>query len=371
MKIKITGLLLLLFVSTVFAVHKDDKKKGEEGAIVVVPAEGVVYSLPRTGIRIQVEASRKSFFHGPYFRFAETLLGIKGAPSSDYTKWSITDIKLTTFAEPDPAQVHKAMDISGSLISLTPDGLISGINVEGEPVDESLTVSSFITQNNAPEFPFPDLSMKSFYERGDSTQSNLLLPKSFEQKAVDAAHAITKLRKRRFKTLANAYEEQHPDGMAYKIMVDELAKLEEEYVGLFIGKSYKTTQVFSFDFIPGEKSVSGEVVFRFSETNGVLPKADLSGRPVVIDMKKVETLSSAQQNIKSSDNPSAGESGVFYRIPGKADIKIMQGLSLIATSRATIAQFGEVAPVPENLLNTAYEIKYHPGTGSIKSIMEK
>ncbi len=370
MKIKLTGLLLIIFVSTVFAVHKDDKRKTDETQ-VIVPTEGIVYSLPRTGVRIIVEATQETFFHGPYYKYAETLLGVKDASSSDYSKWVISDIKLSTFSEPDPSQVYKAMGNAAALLSLTESGVISGINVEADGLKEELAVSTFMIDNQVPEIPFPDLSMSAFYEKGDSTNSNVLMPKSFEEKAVDAAHAITKLRKRRFKSLANAYEEQLPDGRAYEVMVDELGQLEKDYVGLFLGKSYKTKKVYSFDFIPGDKSVSGEVVFRFSEAAGVLPKTDLSGKPIVIDLKKVDALFSSQNQLKASANPSAGQSGVYYRMPGKAEIRLIKGLSLMATSRATIVQFGNVAPLPESLLNGSYQVKFHPKTGAIKNILEK
>ena len=369
MKIKLTGLLILLLVTTVFAVQKDDKKK-DEVTTVSAPTEGVVYSLPRTGIRVYVEATQERFYQGPYSNYAELLLGIKNTPSSDYTRWKISEVKLSTFSEADPAQVYKAMGSVAALVSLTQDGVISGVNNGVHEGDEILVGSSFLEKNQALSIPFPDLSMSAFYERGDSTQSNLLLPKSLEAKAVDAAHEITKLRKRRFKTLANAYDEQLPDGKAYEVMVKELDQLENEYVALFIGKSVTTKQVYSFDYIPGDKSVSGDVVFRFSESNGVLPKTDLSGKPVVIDLKKVEALSSAQNKLQGSANPAAGESGIYYRMPGKAEIRLLHGLSLIATSRATVAQFGTVASVPENLLNTAYQLQFHPTTGAIKSIKE-
>lgn len=368
MKIKLTGLLLLFFVSTVFA-QRDDRRRAEE-TTVVVPTEGVVYSLPRTGIRIQVEATQETFFHGPYYRYAETLLGVKNAPSSDYSNWVISDIQLTTFSEPDASQVYKAMGDAAALLSLTESGVISGINIEENNLQDELVVSTFIIENQTPDIPFPDLSMSAFYQKGDSLD-HILLPKTFEEKAVDAAHAITKLRKRRFKSLANAYEEQLPDGRAYELMVDELGQLEKDYVALFLGKSYQTKKIYSFDFIPGDQSVSGEVIFRFSKTEGVLPKTDLSGKPVVIDLKKEDSLFSVQNQLSDSANPSAGESGIYYRMPGKADIRVMNGLSLIATSRATIAQFGNVASIPESLLDGTHQLKFHPATGAIKSILKK
>ena len=361
-------LALLLLTTSAFAFQKDDKKNDETNQ---VPAEGVIYSLPRTGIRIHVKATQEKFFHGPYFQYAEPLLGIKNAPSMDSEHWTINDIEIETFSEADPAQVHKALGDVAAMVSLTPSGILAGINHAADHVSEKYSVSTFLGDTRTPDIPFRDLSMNPFYEVGDSTKNGAIVTKSLEEKAQEAAHAITKLRKRRFKTLANAYDTQLPDGKAYEIMVQQLGKLETNYVDLFVGKSYKKSFDYSFDFIPGQNAVSGEVVFRFSENKGVLPKSDLSGKPVVIDMEKLDDLAAAQSKLKTSANPAAGASGVYYRIPGKAEIKILNGLKLMAITRATVAQFGTVAPLPENYLNGRYSIAFYPETGVIKSVMEK
>ncbi|MGV8096765.1 MAG: DUF4831 family protein [Mangrovibacterium sp.] len=354
--------VLMIFSSSIFA-QRTDKKES-----VVAFTNGIVYSLPRTGVRIYVTATQEKFFYGPYYQYAGPLLGIKNAPSSDRESWTINDIRIETFSEPDPGQVHKATGHTASMVSLTPSGTLAGINAVVETQEETFPVSTFLGDTKAPEIPFPDLSLNSFFEKRDSTHKKALVIKSMEEKALEAAHTVTKLRKRRFKTLANGYEEQLPDGRAYEVMVEELDKLEKEYVALFIGKSYKKSFEYCFDYIPGNNSVSGEVVFRFSESKGILPETDLSGKPIVIDMKKLDSLASAQAK-EATGNPSG--TGVFHRIPGKAEIRILNGINLMATTRADIAQFGITTFVPDELLDGNYRITFHPKTGGIKSILQK
>jgi len=357
-------LIMFLFLVSTTLVSAQRKKDDET---VVVSTEGVIYSLPRTGIRINVQAKQEKFFHGPYFQYAEAMLGLKNAPSADFESWTITDIQIETFCEADPDQVYKSSGVGASMLNLTESGILAGINSESGPGDDALTVSTFLGDTKTPDYPFADLSLNPFFEVGDSTaRRRALVTKSLEEKAQEAAHTITKLRKRRFKSLANAYEEQLPDGRAYELMVEELDKLEAEYVGLFVGKTYTKTFDYSFDFIPGGNSVSGEVAFRFSETKGVLPKTDLSGKPVVVDVKKLDNLASAQEKL----NVKGGPGGVYYRIPGQAEIRMMNGMNLIAVTRATIAQFGTVAPLPESLLDGTYRVTFHPKTGAIKSVLD-
>lgn len=350
---------LIVLNSSVFAQRKE----------ATVPfSSGVVYSLPRTGVRIYVTATQEKFFFGPYYQYAEPMLGIKNAPSSDRESWSINDIRIETFSEPDPGQVHKASGHAAALVSLTPSGTLAGINASVETQEETFPVSTFLGDTNVPEIPFPDLSLNSFFEKPDSVRKNTLILKSLEEKAQEAASTITKLRKRRFKTLANGYEEQLPDGRAYEVMAEELGKLEKEYVALFIGKSYRKTFEYCFDYIPGNNSVSGDVIFRFSEEKGVLPVSDMSGKPIVIDMKKLDDLASAQEKT-ATGSPSG--TGVLYRIPGKAEIRILNGINMMATIRADIAQFGTTTFLPDELLDGNYRIVFHQKTGGIKSIQQK
>lgn len=361
---KLKWLLLALVIGASFPVTAQRTDKNTAPAMT----DGIVYSLPRTGIRIHVTAIREKLYAGPYAQYAEAMLGLKAAPTSDMERWTITGVQLETFSEADPQQVFKAKGMSGAMVNLTPSGILAGVNSTVEINSEPIAYSSFTDEQLAPLYPFTDLSLNAFFEKPDSTARNIVIAKTQEEKAMEAANTVTKLRKRRFKTLANAYDEQLPDGKAYQIMVDELEKLEEDYVALFIGKTVKNTFNYSFDFVPGDNSVSGEVVFRFSETKGVLPKTDLSGKPVQVDLKRLDELTSAQQNQKGS---SSAQSGLFYRIPGKGELRVMNGLSLMAMARLDIAQFGTVLALPDELLDGNHQIQVHPETGAIKSITSK
>jgi hypothetical protein len=113
------------------------------------------------------------------------------------------------------------------------------------------------------------------------------------------------------------------------------------------------------------------VFFRFSEDRGVLPKTDLSGRPIVIEVNKAESLAAKQNGLVSSENPEAGKSGLYYRMPGLAEIRILDGGTQLAGARVSIAQLGATAPIPEGLLDGSYQIELYPTTGAIKNVIEK
>jgi hypothetical protein len=280
MKISICTLVFALFVVSLATAQKDDKRK-----VVAAPIEGVVYTLPQTGIRIHVKATRERYVHGPFQMYAQKMLGIENAPSADADRWNMDEMKIEVFSEPDPEQVHKAMGSAAQLVCLNEAGILSGINVDVNSKESTIQTQSFLTKNLEKQVKFDDLSIWSFYSQADSTKNFKMVSKNMDQKAAEAAETIFNIRNSRFALLTNADDEPLPDGKSFEVMTEELGKMEKNYLALFIGKSSKQSYEFSFDFVPGQKTVKGEVFFRFSEERGVLPKSDLSGRPISIDVR--------------------------------------------------------------------------------------
>lgn len=368
MKFTTLTLVLILFSVSMVTAQKDDKRK--VSAVSTTPIEGIVYSLPQTGIRVHIKATRERFVNGPFCNYASKMLGIDNAPTTSSDRWNLDEMRLETFSEPDPDQVHKAMGPAAQLVSLTESGILAGINTEVKTQGSGIETQSFLTKDLQNRVNFTDLSIWSFYSSADSTKSFKMVSKNIEQKAAEAAETIFNLRNSRFALLTNADDEPLPDGKAFEVMRDELAKMEENYLALFIGRSFKQTYDFSFDYVPGEKTAKGEVFFRFSEDRGVLPKADLSGRPIVIEITKDDNFASKQSALSASANPEAGKSGLYYRVPGMSEIRILDGSKQLAGARAPIAQFGTTAPVPEDLLDGNYKLEIFPNTGAIKSVTE-
>lgn len=370
MKYSILTLLFLFLTVSLVSAQKEERKKATSGAITG-PVEGVVYSLPQTVIRVHVKATRERFVHGPFSMYAQKMLGIDNVPQADADRWNMDEMRMEVFSEPDPDQVHKALGKAAQMVSLTESGILAGINTDINVDKSILQTSSFLMKNLDQQSKFTDLSIWSYYSPADSTKKFKMVSKNQEQKAAEAAETIFNLRNSRFALLTNADDEPLPDGKSFEIMTEELGRMEDNYLALFIGKSDKQTYDFSFDFVPGPKSVKGEVFFRFSDDRGVLPKTDLSGRPIVIDVVKAESLATKQSGLSTSDNPFAGKSGLYYRMPGMAEIRILDGSNQLATSRTAIAQFGTTAPIPEDILDGNFKLEFFTNTGAVKSITQK
>lgn len=337
------------------------QRKKTETPVLPLITEGISYSLPRTGIRVIVEARQKTFVPGPYAMYSEQLLGIRDAKTQPSTFWEIEKVSIETFAEPDPANTYKATGGAAAFLQLTPAGVLAGINSSIE-VKACLPnhSSSFALTNQAPGLVFHNL-----FDNPTLTGRS-----SADQRAIHAASRILKARNTRFEIAAGLLDEFHPDGDAYEESIEELQRIEEELLALFTGKSNTKKYTFAFDYVP-QSPVAGEVIFRFDENRGFLPKSDLSGKPVMIDVERDENMASRLQTVQGNQTVSPDFSGIYYRQPGMAEIRIMRELTLIASGKAVIAQFGGIAALPRELTDGSYAVEFHTETGAIKNIQKK
>lgn len=364
--------IFILALQMAFPVFGQRRSRSDEGNLPVA-LEGITYALPRTGLHITVKAVKESFEPGPYVAYADQLLGITNAQNRPSVRWFIEDIELETFAEPDPEQVYKALGNAAFLVDLTADGRLAGIN-SGQTMQglEKLQTNSFVEKTGKDDgFSFAGVSDIPMFAPGDSTNNFRPVRISAERKAAAAAERILQCRLTRFHIASGLLDEFHPDGEAYSVSLKELERMEKDYLSLFSGRTTRMTEKFSFDFVPVSASDRGEVVFRFSEDKGVIPASDLSGKPVVVRIEPEKTLVSKYTALAGSENPAAGESGVYYRMPATVNISVNFELNTIATARTVMAQFGQVAPVPEELLFGGHAIEIHPETGAVKSILKK
>ncbi len=366
------NLILLLVIFMAFPAFGQRKKQADtETAAAFI--EGITYALPRAGINIQVEVTKETFEPGPYAKYASQLLGIADARNQPSVKWAISDVGLKTFTEPDPEQVYKAMGEAAFLINLTPEGCLAGINSDNVSSDKfSPNTFTYIDENIKEDaFDFSRFNHNPVYIQGDSTNNYRPVRVNDEEKAVEAAKRILESRNTRFHIVAGLMDEFHPDGEAYEESIKELEKIENNYLSLFTGRTtYKKHKV-GFNFVPTSASGKGEVVFRFSEENGVLPASNVSGKPVMLRVEPENGLVSKYADLASSENPEAGSSGIYYRMPAMADINLIYELNTIATTRILLPQFGKAAPVPEELLTGEYSVEIHPETGAVKSVSRK
>jgi hypothetical protein len=369
MKYRILITILLFFaVQTGWSADQKEKKGDDKSQINLPnPAEGIVYALPRTIVSVKVKLIQESYRPGPYALFAEKYLGYTGAKTTSSENWRIVAIDVATIGEADPDAVFKTFGPAATLISLFPDGTIAGINSHSIADPGTFYGNDNITSSEIPEIVFPDMSADDQYdmEVNSETGEEKMKMKTTEDKAREAADYLFRLRKKMAYNIISPSDIVPEDGKAYEVFVNRSEKTEKEYVSLFLGKTFRSEHEYTISFTPSSESVKSEVIFRFSEEKGLLPKTDISGKPVTIDLTKDQKQFSSVESIYQPAAQNASRSGLFYRIPVNASLIIANGYDQLYTGRITVAQFGLISPIPELLVNETNTITFDRITGAI------
>ena len=321
----------------------------------VDPEGYVTYSLPSTAIVMDVEAEQESFFAGPYARYAEKYLGIKVRQKDEVT-YRLTGISMVPYVEADLSRRYTVALKKGapdlSFLKLSAAGLVAFADggLSGDvswrfPVEKSgdfaaKGVSSNLTSEATTLYR--NERKESAYSRV-AVQQNMVVEKTLEQKAAEAAGMIVDIRRQRLQIVTGDTDATY-SGEAMDAAVRELTRLEQEYMSLFIGYSDFQTQKMSFEVIPSaERESQMYVAFRFSDTAGLLPADNLSGKPVVMEIVPQPV---SQAAVASQGN--AKVQTVKYMIPATCTVKVKYGADLLIQSRMPVYQLGVLSSMPVN-----------------------
>lgn len=329
----------------------------------------LVYSLPKTTLRISVHATETVTRRGPYYQYAERFLGISGVPDSDDIIWSIDSIGIGSYQEADPGQYYVLTTNDryvANFFRLTGEGFILPVNREPIPELEGFMVPR---EKEVRRPLFTDLSIQPWVVEETRTVMRMVrqdtafvnvpvmqrqsVTRSLQDKAAEVADLIFELRNNRFKLLSGDLD-LFPDGKALEAIINEFARLEKEYLALFTGKVIESRHRFIFEYSPDKAALKDNlerhILFRLSDAGEILPPDDLSGRPVTLELYN-EMKTAQLDRISQSQAPEKEGSGtLFYRIPDVASLRLTDGNNVIAGSRISVSQYGKVVTIPADFL---------------------
>lgn len=320
-----------------------------------VPAGAIVYSLPFTTVHIEVVAEYEDFVAGPYAGYAKKYLGVD-VRTNDEISYRISSVDLIPFIEADPS-VNIALflgnnkNASANFLEMINQGLIMwSDSYEGKREmmrypslkSDDIFASSMSSQNLMSEKTtlFRTARNNSGSERV-AVQQSQIVEKSAERRAEEVADLIFHLREKRLNIITGDTDATF-SGDALRAAVDEITRLEEEYLSLFMGKSTYGKQIMSFDVTPKqgvEKQIY--IAFRLSERAGLLPANDLSGRPVVLELIPESDFSPVNMDVSQKS-----EEFVLYRKPAILNARLLDGQSLLIQSRIPVYQLGSLLSFP-------------------------
>jgi hypothetical protein len=246
----------------------------------------------RTTLYINVTVEHREVIAGPYARYAQKFLGVT-APLADKVSHEVVSIKV--------------------------------LDVNNMPYYNDMMCNDSPTHMN-PSSGFPRLTV-------DRTSPIAL---SLEESARAAAMTIFAIRKSRLDLITGEAGE-NVFGGGLESALAELSRLEEEHLSLFLGRQTARTDVKQYRITP-VKSRLNYTVCRFSRIDGLLSEDDLSGVPMVLELKPIEG-SVSTEGLDIQEKPSAKTTPHLITADVRCRV-ILDGMEL-ASEVLPVRQLGE------------------------------
>lgn len=321
---------------------------------------GLVYTLPRTHLRIEVEAEQTIKKAGPYYNYAKKYLGTDNVITEDTKTWTLKSVRISSYGIPEKGNEYLMQFKAGSApyLIVSEDGLPLAINTEKVSVPEykpkeGTPLTSSLLDDNA---------------YTSALSGELLASGSLAKRAENAANTIYKIRESRTNYAIGEADQMPPDGESLKLILDELNKQEEALKALFLGTTQTSTAVKTIDYTP-IAGTEKEVLLRISDFNGITDKDDLSGEPLYITLQVI-TKGEIPLDEKGLEKK-LPKGAVMYKIPGKAQVTLRYEGKEHCNELFDIAQFGVdygLNPALFTDKKTPYFVKFHPSTGGIMEL---
>ena len=315
---------------------------GPAQAQTQIPTGSVIYALPQTVVNVQVTFEKAEFTPGPYARYAQKYLG--SAPkTTPGTTYSVKAVKVVPTVEADPSArftvILPEKGTAGSnFLNMCKQGLIAVPDgYTGVPV-----ATTFSTADPEELFrgkdPHGNLatvtttlykSVKNDAGEYDKVpvQQSQTVEKSMEKKAEETANLILNLRQKRIDIITGDTDATF-SGEALQSALDEMTRLENEYLGLFYGVTSRSEEVRMYSVIP-KTGVKSYTVGKAGSTSVMMELSSEALSAPVLDSNK-------------------GKSGpvIYYRVPAAANCRISEGDKIITECRILVYQLGEKVSFP-------------------------
>ena len=297
---------------------------------------GVVYSLPKTQIELEIKANKVSYLR---------LTNVSAEPD-EY--WELNSVKVKSVGVPNSETTYfvKLKDKTvAPLMELTEDGIVKSINVpysKSNEIKKAAPVTPATVKANPRDFLTEEIPMAS----------------PTAKMAELVAKEIYNIRESKNALLRGQADNTPSDGAQLKIMLDNLNAQEDAMTKMFSGTRDKEEKTFTIRLTP-DKELNNEVAFRFSKKLGVVANNDLAGTPFYITLKDLKTVKMPQDDGKKKKEPE----GIAYNTVKDGKKKLYEG-------EVPVTQFGIIeylAPVLFNK-NSTIKVYFDPNTGGLLKV---
>lgn len=355
MKLKITTIAGILLISAQLMAQGSSEPYSPG-----LSRDAVSYWLPRTKLTVTVTATMESFTPGEFSRYAERYLRMTDVKEEAVEHWQITGVTISGTGTPDKSKLYTLVfpeKGNRPVFHLTDNGILATVNMPYE------------SKANATAPAKAGIEAKKSINPQDYMTEEILMAGSTAKMAELTAKEIYNIRESRNSITRGQADYIPSNGESLVYVLDALATQESALLSLFSGTTQTEELTFSFDLDPTE-SVTKQILFRFSTKRGVLPVDNLAGEPVWIDITDRNMLPKQTAAASASKKKSKTPPMLYYRLPGRADIKVYNNREVLAETELQIAQFGNVEVLSTSIMSkkTDTQIVFDIATGNVESI---
>lgn len=324
-------------------------------------AEGLVYYLPSTALRVTLTARRTIHIPGEFCDYAETYLRLKNAPQQPFDTWIITGARIDAYGATDPSQAYTIAIKKGTPlpdVSLAADGRLLAIGTPAPAVP------------SLPQAGVKRIESGATLNPEDYKTEAILAAGSRSKMAELTANEIFDIRENRSLLTKGQADFMPKDGEQLQLMLQQLDTTEEALLQLFKGTTREEEHTITFDYVPSGE-VKQHVLLRFSPAYGAVAPDDLSGDPVYLTITDLHTLPAASAPAPAKGKKPVEELDLRYRVPSRATVALTtyDGTPLCQVEMP-LAQLGRVEHLGGELFSKKYttRVQFAPETGGILKI---
>ncbi len=327
-------------------------------------AEGAVYFLPKTELRVLVQVEKTTETPGDFHVYAKRFLRVDDAINEKSVSHKVNSIKMYTVGTADKSKAYSVkinFNSTATNMEFTKDGVLLAINDKGQKISEPAR--------------FKPAPKPRTVDPRKYLNQEILAAGSTSKMAELTAQEIYAIRESINELTRGEADYMPKDGAQLKIMLDRLDQQDKSLTGMFCGTVEKDTVEYMLSISP-DKDIPRQVLFRLSQQLGMVDADDLSGVPYYISIEDMHSLPSAVADSTDSkkgsifNKPKKYESGIFVNVPGKAKITISQGNQKLLTQEISTAQFGHTELLGAELFKKKIitKLTLNPITGAVDKL---
>lgn len=319
---------------------------------------GLVYTLPNTGLVIDVTAVRTVRVPGPYYQYAKRFIGTDKVVSEASESWTPLEVKV--YPQGVPVEEDRY------LIQLKPGALTSLCVADN---DMLLAINREASYEGVPEKPadirseVPDIKEYLQYVNED-----FLASQSSASQAKMLAENLMEIRDAKVSLTRGTAETMPSDGRQLELMLKSLAHQEATMTYAFRGLEYSDTITRRYTYMPGDEE-GKTVLFRLSDFAGFVEPDDYSGEPVYLDLKV--TRRGEMPVDSKGEAKKLPKDAVVYNIPGAAKVKLTYGGATLWEDEMEFSQYGTQFGLQPQLFSdrkAPSAATFNPATGALVEI---